>query len=431
MYFWASSPISWSSSSFRWYGRWNCTSKTGTPWRATGLRNLKNISGASAVFAWQHGSLAAPTAAPRWLAQIQAGCWSRIGGTVFLLVISEKNTSFPIWLYCWQLTWQLNCRPLTWRLNCWELTWQLNCWQLTWRLWTAGSWLGGCELLGADLAAELLAVDLAAVNCWEITWRLNCWQLTWWLNCWELTWRLNCWQQTWWLNWVFCVTCYRSYSVPWVLKQVEAPAKQDHFRWCSASKAVNVKTFTASTLFPPSNGKVPNYECWPLSCWLQGTRPFHFQLDEISCAAWFFLLCFRVDLTVSVRCNEAYSCVVVVFFGGKVLAQHQQNSLCHCLLQTKKPLKQLKKPLNHQLSYWVTEEKWGVQQRLDDRFSVGQIWRWHWHLRVWQPSVTFVLQTVLCQSGNRSGEQKRKQVISKKAVGQSSGHFKCHFGPQY
>ena len=36
-----------------------------------------------------------------------------------------------------------------------------------------------------------------------------------------------------------------SYSVPWVLKQVETPAKQDHFQWCSASKTVNAKTFTA------------------------------------------------------------------------------------------------------------------------------------------------------------------------------------------
>ena len=29
------------------------------------------------------------------------------------------------------------------------------------------------------------------------------------------------------------------------MKQVDAPAKQGHFRWCSASKTVNAKTFTA------------------------------------------------------------------------------------------------------------------------------------------------------------------------------------------
>ena len=29
------------------------------------------------------------------------------------------------------------------------------------------------------------------------------------------------------------------------MKQVEAPAKQDHFRWCSASETVNTKTLTA------------------------------------------------------------------------------------------------------------------------------------------------------------------------------------------
>ena len=29
------------------------------------------------------------------------------------------------------------------------------------------------------------------------------------------------------------------------MKQVEAAAKQDHFRWCSASKTVNMKTFAA------------------------------------------------------------------------------------------------------------------------------------------------------------------------------------------
>ena len=56
--------------------------------------------------------------------------------------------------------------------------------------------------------------------------------------------------------------------------------------------------------------------------------------------------------------------------------------------------------------------------------------------KVWRPSVTFVLQTVLRQDEERSGEQKvyfkkRKRVISKEAVGHSSGHFKRHFGPQY
>ena len=56
--------------------------------------------------------------------------------------------------------------------------------------------------------------------------------------------------------------------------------------------------------------------------------------------------------------------------------------------------------------------------------------------KVWRPSVTFVLQTVLRQDEERSGEQKvyfkkRKRVISKEAVGHSSGHFKRHFGHKY
>ena len=294
------------------------------------------------------------------------------------------------------------------------------------------------ELLGADLAAELLAVDLAAVSCWELTWRLNCWQLTWRMNCWQLTWWLNCWELTWWLNWVFCVTCYRltccrSYSVPWVLKQVEAPAKQDHFRCCSASKTVNVKTFTANTLFPPSNGKVPDYQCWPLSCWLQGTRLFHFRLDES--AVLYGFSCSALDLTVSVRCNKAYSHVLLLcccFFGwGEVLAQHQQNCLYHHLLQTKQPLKWLRKPLNHQKSdrreRSTTMLGWQI---------VVQIWWWHWHWRVWHLSVTFILHTVLCQGADRSGEQKiyfKKMMwaISKEVVGHSSGRFIRHFGPQY
>ena len=57
--------------------------------------------------------------------------------------------------------------------------------------------------------------------------------------------------------------------------------------------------------------------------------------------------------------------------------------------------------------------------------------------KVWRPSVTFVLQTVLRQGGDWSGEQKsyfkkrKNRIIYKEAVGNSSGHFKRHFGHKY
>ena len=83
----------------------------------------------------------------------------------------------------------------------------------------------------------------------------------------------------------------------------------------------------------------------------------------------------------------------------------------------------------------MTEEK-GIQQCLDDRFSMAQAWRWCWHWKVWRLSVAFVLQTVLCQGGDWRGEQKihfkkrKKWIISKEAVKNSSGHFRCNFRSQ-
>ena len=77
----------------------------------------------------------------------------------------------------------------------------------------------------------------------------------------------------------------------------------------------------------------------------------------------------------------------------------------------------------------MTEEK-GVQQRLDDRFLGAQTLEG----LASQRELHFA-DCVLFQRGDWSGEQKiyfkkRKRVISKEAMGHSSGHFKRHFGPQ-
>ena len=64
------------------------------------------------------------------------------------------------------------------------------------------------------------------------------------------------------------------------------------------TKRVNTKTFTASTLPPP-----PLFKWKGPSCWLQGTRLFHFWLDDA--AVLYNFSCSAVDLTASVRCNEA------------------------------------------------------------------------------------------------------------------------------
>ena len=47
---------------------------------------------------------------------------------------------------------------------------------------------------------------------------------------------------------------------------------------------------------------------------------------------------------------------------------------------------------------------------ISDRFSVAQAWRRRWHWKVWRLSVTFVLQTVLCQGGDCSGEQNKNKT---------------------
>ena len=163
---------------------------------------------------------------------------------------------------------------------------------------------------------------------------------------------------------------------------METLAKQDYF-WCwSASKTINghchtrcwehlmleAKTFTASTPPPPLNGQVPKYECW-----LQVTGLFHFCLDK-SAVLSFFLLHFHYR---SNCINMAQPSIVILF---------SPNA-------SKKPLKLLRKPLNHQL---LSDRRKQVQQWLDDRFSGAQAWRGCWHWKVQQLSVTLVLQTLLC-----------------------------------
>ena len=103
---------------------------------------------------------------------------------------------------------------------------------------------------------------------------------------------------------------------------------------------LKVKRFTASTLpdTPPShhpNGQIPEYKCW-----LHDTRLFHFCLDKSALLYDFSSSAFILNLTAS--CNEAY---IQVFF---LLTQRWLNCLYHHPLQTKKPLKQPRKPSNHQ-----------------------------------------------------------------------------------
>ena len=96
---------------------------------------------------------------------------------------------------------------------------------------------------------------------------------------------------------------------------MEAPAKQDHFWYCSASKTVNAKTFTATArplLLQMERSQSMNADHWAADCKL--TRPFHFWLDES--AELYNFSHSALNLPASIRCNEAYSFFVVVAFWG-------------------------------------------------------------------------------------------------------------------
>ena len=88
---------------------------------------------------------------------------------------------------------------------------------------------------------------------------------------------------------------------------------------------------------------------------------------------------------------------------GFFLTQHWPNRLYHRLLQTKKPVKRLRKPSDHQL---LSDRRKRSTTCLDDRFFVALAQRWYWHWKVWHLSVTFVLQTTLCHGVDWIGEQK-------------------------
>ena len=144
MYFRASSPISRSSSSLWWYVRWMCTSKTGTPWRATGLRNLRNNSlrsfGSFLLTMWIIG---------------RSDCSSMLtcSNTGRVLV---KNRRYSFFVGDFRKEFILSNLALLLGV---DLAAELLVADL------AAELLAGdlaAELLGVDLAAELLAADLAA-----------------------------------------------------------------------------------------------------------------------------------------------------------------------------------------------------------------------------------------------------------------------------
>ena len=118
---------------------------------------------------------------------------------------------------------------------------------------------------------------------------------------------------------------------------------------------------------PPStlNRQVPKYVSL-----LQDTGLFHFFLDKIliSLAVWFFL----VPFYSSSNCINIVqqSIIVVLFFPCPTLTE-----LC-------------------------------VSSSASNKETIGMVWRWCWHCKVWRLSMTFVLQTMLCQDADQRGEQK-------------------------
>ena len=153
------------------------------------------------------------------------------------------------------------------------------------------------------------------------------------------------------------------------------------------------------------------------------TRLFHF------ISVWIKQLCstFVLNLTASVWCSEAYSHLFVC--ACAFTRPRRPNHLYHHPLQTKKPLKQLRKPpqppakkrqkKKEYNSTWITGFSW---HRHGDEANTGK------------SGVTFILQALLCQGGDWSGEQTtrnkqtelKKVSNSKEAMKNSSGYIKCH-----
>jgi len=148
---------------------------------------------------------------------------------------------------------------------------------------------------------------------------------------------------------------------------------------------------------PPStlNRQVPKYVSL-----LQDTGLFRFFLDKIliSLAVWFFL----VPFYSSSNCINIVqqSIIVVLFFPCPALTDLCVSSSA----SNKETIGMAEKNIKPHLLI-----KWQKMKRYNNacmRFSMAQAWRWCWRWKVWRLSMTFVLQTMLCQDADQRGEQK-------------------------
>ena len=91
------------------------------------------------------------------------------------------------------------------------------------------------------------------------------------------------------------------------------------------------------------------------------TGPFHFCLDKAAVLNDFTRSAFVLDRTASIWRKEAYSCCLFCFCFSR---PPRPNRVYHRPLQTKKPLKQLRKP-SKTTSYIANEAKIGNKSEFD------------------------------------------------------------------